>query len=114
MSARTAAAVREHLATIGTVPKEIPIGELWAFDFFGQLAFARADKFARISLELIELSSDQLLTFTIEKSAGSSAITGLLAFHEQAGERRTLVYRVLGTDPDKPNDVIAERLFDRT
>lgn len=109
MSARTAAAVREHLAAIGPVPAEIPIGELWAVDFVGHLGFTRADNFARINLDFIELASDKLVEFAVEKRG---ALTGILTFHESAGARRTLCYRVLGSDPDRPSSLIAERLSD--
>lgn len=111
MSARTATAVREHLAAIGPVAAELPIGELWAVDFVGHLGFARADKFARINLDFIELASDQLVEFAIETPEHSAA-TGILTFHESAAPRRTLRYRVLGHDPDRPPSLIAERLFD--
>lgn len=113
MSARTAAALREHATELGPAPAEIPVGKLWVMDFFGQLGFLRADKFARITPDVVELSSDELVTFALEKPDGA-AQTGILTFHEKAGNRRILRYRVLGIDPNRPSDVIAERLFDAT
>jgi hypothetical protein len=111
VTAQAANALREHLAALGPVPREIPIGELWAVDFIGHLGFPRADKFARINLDFIELASDQLVEFAIE-TPKKGATVGILTFHESAGARRTLRYRVLGHDPQLPSSLIAERLFE--